>query len=167
MEQRQRSGAYPEGGSGASCSASNGHLPSSNCSLYKAWSRSFTKDGDLMARALERNRETEQQTPTTMSTRSTIAIALTALAAGAALGVLLAPASGAETRKKLARKTNDLKDRLAEMLEEGSELIDDLKGEAEGLADKAKKTASSAKEKVKDAAGEMANNARGAANSGY
>ncbi len=101
-----------------------------------------------------------------MSTRSTIAIALTALAAGAALGVLLAPASGAETRKKLARKTSDLKDRLAEMIEEGSDLIDELKGEAGDLADKAKSTANSAKEKVKDSANEMAAHARSAAHSG-
>ena len=73
-----------------------------------------------------------------MSTKSTIAIALTALAAGAALGVLLAPASGAETRKKLARKGNDLKDRLSDMLAEGGELIEKLKGDASDLAGKAK-----------------------------
>ncbi len=101
-----------------------------------------------------------------MSTRSTIAIALTALAAGAALGLLLAPASGAETRKKLARKTNDLKDRLSDMLAEGSDLIDELKGEAGDLADKAKRAANTTKEKVKDSASEMAAQARSAANSG-
>ena len=101
-----------------------------------------------------------------MSTRSTVAIALTALAAGAALGVLLAPASGAETRKKLARKSSELKDRLSEMIEEGSELIDELKGEASDLADKAKKSANTAKEKVKDSANEMAAHARHAAGNG-
>lgn len=90
-----------------------------------------------------------------MSTKSTLAIALTALAAGAALGVLLAPASGAETRKKLMKKGADLKDRLAEMMEEGEELIDDLKGQA-------KDAASKARDRVKDAANETSNAARGA-----
>ena len=103
----------------------------------------------------------------TMSTKSTIAIALTALAAGAALGVLLAPASGAETRKKLARKGNDLKDRLSDMLAEGSELIDKLKGDASDLAGKAKETAQTAKDRVKDAANEAAASGRSAANAGY
>ena len=76
-----------------------------------------------------------------MSTKSTLAIALTALAAGAALGVLLAPASGKETRNKLVRKGNDLRDRLSEMLEEGGDLIEKMKGDASELANKAKDTA--------------------------
>ncbi len=101
-----------------------------------------------------------------MWTKSTIAIALTALAAGAAIGLLLAPASGAETRKKLAKKGNDLKDRLADMLDEGGELIDKLKGDAKDLADKAKDTANTAKDRVKDAANEAAS-ARSTANGGY
>ncbi|MEO8591250.1 MAG: YtxH domain-containing protein [Flavobacteriales bacterium] len=98
-----------------------------------------------------------------MSTKSTIAIALTALAAGAALGLLLAPASGKETRKKLAKKGSDLKARLSDMMEEGNELIDKLKGDAEDLAEKAKNTANTAKDRVKDAASE----ARATANGGY
>ena len=102
-----------------------------------------------------------------MSTKSTLAIALTALAAGAALGVLLAPASGAETRKKLVRKGNDLKDRLSDMLAEGGELIEKLKGDASDLASKAKATAQTAKDRVKDAAHEAATSGRSAANSGY
>ncbi|MFZ1686418.1 MAG: YtxH domain-containing protein [Flavobacteriales bacterium] len=101
-----------------------------------------------------------------MSAKSTIAIALTALAAGAAIGLLLAPASGADTRKKLMKKGSALRDRLADMVEEGSELIDKLKGDAEDLADKAKSTANAAKERVKDAASDMASQARSTANAG-
>jgi gas vesicle protein len=102
-----------------------------------------------------------------MSTKSTIAIALTALAAGAAIGLLVAPASGADTRKKLSKKGKDLKDRLAEMLEEGNELIAQMKGDAKGFADRAKDTANIVKDHVKDAAGEAAAAARSAANGGY
>lgn len=86
-----------------------------------------------------------------MSNKSTLAIALAALAAGAALGVLLAPESGAETRKKLMRKGDDLKDRLASMLEEGEELIAELKGKAQ-----------EAVHATSDAIGSAANTARDA-----
>lgn len=80
-----------------------------------------------------------------MSTKSSLAIALTALAAGAALGVLLAPRSGAETRKKIMRKGDALKDRLNEMLREGEGLLEDLKGEAETAAKKMRAEANSVK----------------------
>jgi len=80
-----------------------------------------------------------------MSTKSSLAIALTALAAGAALGVLLAPRSGAETRKKIMRKGDALKDRLNEMLREGEGLLEDLKGEAETTGKKMRSEANSVK----------------------
>jgi gas vesicle protein len=80
-----------------------------------------------------------------MSTKSSLAIALTALAAGAALGVLLAPRSGAETRKKIMRKGDALKDRLNEMLREGEGLLQDLKGEAETAAKERRTEANSVK----------------------
>lgn len=80
-----------------------------------------------------------------MSTKNSLAIALTALAAGAALGVLLAPRSGAETRKKIMRKGDALKDRLNEMLREGEGLLEDLKGEAETTAKKMRAEANSVK----------------------
>lgn len=101
-----------------------------------------------------------------MSTKSTIAIVLTALAAGAALGVVFAPASGKETRKKIARKSADLRDRLAELVDEGSELVSKLKDDAGDLADKAKATANTAKDRVKDAANEAASK-HSTANGGY
>ena len=102
-----------------------------------------------------------------MSTKSTLAIALTALAAGAALGVLLAPASGADTRKKLMKKGSDLKDRLADMVEEGQDLIDELKGEARDTASKVRDTVNNGKERMKEKVDETANAARAAAQASY
>ncbi len=102
-----------------------------------------------------------------MSTKNNVAIALAALAAGAAVGLLFAPASGKDTRRKIARKGSDLRDSLTDMLEEGSELIEKLKGEASDLAGKGKETMNAMKDRAKDAAGEAANTARSTANGGY
>jgi gas vesicle protein len=102
-----------------------------------------------------------------MSTKSTLAITLTALAAGAALGLLLAPASGKDTRKKLVKKGTDIRDKLADMLKEGGELVQKLKDDASGLAGKAKDGADAVKDRVKDAANGNAGATRGTASSGY
>ncbi|MEO8588654.1 MAG: YtxH domain-containing protein [Flavobacteriales bacterium] len=88
-----------------------------------------------------------------MSAKSNIVILLATLAAGAAVGMLLAPSSGKDTRKKLVKKSNDLHDRLRGMLDEGCELIEKLKGDATGLAGEARHT-------VKDAAGSIRDTAR-------
>jgi len=92
------------------------------------------------------------KTPNAMSAKSNVAIALTALAAGAALGILFAPASGKETRKKIAKKGTDLKERLAEMVDEGADLLHKMKGDANDLANKAKDSANTMKDRVKETA---------------
>ncbi len=107
-----------------------------------------------------RTTASNDQPHTDMSTKNTLAIALTALAAGAALGVLLAPASGKETRKKLKQKGNDLRDRFSDLLKEGEALMEEMKGEADRMAATARDAAAHAKQKVEDAT----NSARGAAN---
>lgn len=49
---------------------------------------------------------------------------------GAAAGILLAPDSGEETRKKIAEKTSDLKEGLESKFQDVSEKIKNLENEA-------------------------------------
>ncbi|MCB9184805.1 MAG: YtxH domain-containing protein [Flavobacteriales bacterium] len=79
-----------------------------------------------------------------MTAKSTVAIAITALAAGAALGILFAPDSGAATRKKIVKKGNDLRDRLTDLVGKGEELAEDLKKQANDVTEKAKHAARTA-----------------------
>ncbi len=64
---------------------------------------------------------------------------LGAAAVGAALGILLAPDKGSETRKKIASKGKDLKDSLKTNLnsltEKVNEAYSSLKGEVKEAAD--------------------------------
>lgn len=102
-----------------------------------------------------------------MSAKSNVAIALAALAAGAAIGLLFAPASGKDTRAKIARKGSDLRSSLEDMLAEGGALINQMKGEMGDLAGKGKDAMSGMKDRMKDATAEAANAGRQTANSGY
>ena len=70
-----------------------------------------------------------------MSDRSNALIALLAgLAAGAALGILLAPQSGKETRSQLKKKGREARDRFDELLDEGHEKWSEAKGKASDAA---------------------------------
>lgn len=73
---------------------------------------------------------------------------LTGLAAGLVLGILFAPDSGDETRKKLAQKGNDLKDSI-------SSKLNSLGNEAGNQFDNAKNKASELLDKGKDKMGAM------------
>lgn len=99
------------------------------------------------------------------STKSTIAITLTALAAGAALGILFAPDSGKGTRKKISKKSGDLRDKLVSMAKEGKGILKNMKNDAEELAGDAKDKAKQTKDRAKEAVHEAANGARAAAKS--
>jgi gas vesicle protein len=90
-----------------------------------------------------------------MSTKSNAIILLATLAAGTAIGLMLAPESGEKTRRKLTRKSKDLHDRLSHMLDEGCELIEQLKGDATGLASEARSTVKDAARAVRDTASSL------------
>lgn len=70
-----------------------------------------------------------------MSNRTNAMIAFVAgIAAGAALGLLLAPQSGKETREKLGKKGRQAKARLDELIDEGYEKWSEVKGKAADAA---------------------------------
>ena len=54
-----------------------------------------------------------------MSTSKTLLGALVGLTAGAAIGILLAPRSGKETRKLIRKKGKEAQDNLSDLLDEG------------------------------------------------
>ncbi|TKC06086.1 YtxH domain-containing protein [Pedobacter frigoris] len=79
-----------------------------------------------------------------MKNSSNILIGLLAgLAAGAALGLLIAPESGTETRDKLSRSLNDLgesiKDKAAAEIEKLASMKEDLVGKFTGQAEEFQK----------------------------
>ncbi len=79
-----------------------------------------------------------------MSTKSNLTLLLSSLAAGAALGLLLAPASGRETRRNLIRRGEEMKDKLSDLYEEGTQYVNRGKQQFAEVADRAK-------DKVQDA----------------
>jgi len=64
-----------------------------------------------------------------------------AAAAGVAIGLLIAPEKGSETRKRLAKTTGDWADQLSNLFKNGRE-------EYENLKDKARNMKSAAEQKV-------------------
>lgn len=73
-----------------------------------------------------------------MNNKGTIALTVAALATGAALGILFAPASGRKTRRRIARKGQEAKRKLDELVDEGAELLGNLKKDAGSAAERAR-----------------------------
>ncbi|MBK9421235.1 MAG: YtxH domain-containing protein [Flavobacteriales bacterium] len=76
-----------------------------------------------------------------MSTKNTLIAVITAAATGAAIALLLAPASGKKTRKKLMKEAESVKDtvtyRLMQAEEEVRHLRDKLGKKGAAAAEKA------------------------------
>ncbi len=72
-----------------------------------------------------------------MRTRDVVLAAMGGLAVGMIAGILLAPDKGSETRRKLVKQGNDLKDDVVNTFDKWSESVtesvDHLKAEAEDL----------------------------------
>ena len=60
------------------------------------------------------------------TTKITLGV-LGALAAGVAIGLMIAPEKGSETRKKMKKKAESWVDQLGNVLSDGKELMEDVK----------------------------------------
>lgn len=90
----------------------------------------------------------------------TVVALLAGLAAGAALGILFAPAKGEETVDKLSNSLSDLKDRVLErakteiegLVNTGKEYASKASDSYDTIKDEVKEKVSSVKEDAKDSA---------------
>ena len=75
-----------------------------------------------------------------MSLGKVMIAALAGLATGAALGILLAPDKGSNTRKKISKKkekyVDDMKDKFNELIDTFSEKLDSVKDHEDDMIEK-------------------------------
>jgi gas vesicle protein len=82
------------------------------------------------------------------STKITLGV-LGALAAGVAIGLMIAPEKGSETRKRIKKKAEKWVDQMGEVLSDGKKLMEDVKENSKNL----KKAAEEKLGKVKESLG--------------
>jgi gas vesicle protein len=85
----------------------------------------------------------------TNSTKVTLGI-LGALAAGVAIGLLIAPEKGSEIRKRIKRTAGDWADNLTHLFQQGKEEMNEAAGEMKEKARSAKSTAEEKVNKIKE-----------------
>jgi gas vesicle protein len=90
-----------------------------------------------------------------MSTKGNITLCLTSLAAGAAIGLLLAPASGRETRRNLARRGEEMKDKLNDLYEEGTQFVSKSRDQFRDVANNARNAGEDVADRIKNTAGSV------------
>jgi len=84
------------------------------------------------------------------NSNNSLLVFLLGAAAGIAAGILIAPRSGKETRKRLALWTEDMKEKGEELLEEGKELFEKDKEALQEKAEKIQKTVKAAVHNAKE-----------------
>jgi gas vesicle protein len=88
-----------------------------------------------------------------MSSSKIITGLLIGAAAGAVLGILFAPDKGADTRKKISKKSADLtgtlKSKFNDLIDSISDQIESAKSDAEGVVAEGKEKAASAQSRIK------------------
>ena len=77
-----------------------------------------------------------------MRSNKLLAAVLVGAAAGAVLGILIAPDKGSETRKKISKKAGDINETIREKINEMGEVIaqkyDNIRSEATEILEKTK-----------------------------
>ena len=97
-----------------------------------------------------------------MGTQKLILVAAAGLVAGTVAGLLTAPLTGSETRRKIADTTGKIKNRLTRLIGKAADELEELKdivqNQAEGLSDDVRrrllKVIASSKESYKNIAAE-------------
>lgn len=84
-----------------------------------------------------------------MSTQNTLIALVAGAALGAVAGILLAPASGKETRKNLLKKGESLRGQLSDLVDQGKDLMDEAMSTAKGAAKQAGNAVQDTAEKAK------------------
>ncbi len=91
-----------------------------------------------------------------MSNTNPLLTLVAGIALGATLGILLAPASGKETRRKLMKRGETLRDDLADLMEQGKNAVNEMKEEAEQTASNVGNKAREAADRMKSDVGQAA-----------
>ena len=89
-----------------------------------------------------------------MSAKSTLTIALVSVAVGGILGLMLAPSSGKDSRKKLMKKASGAKDALDCLMDEAADRLSQIKRHAKEAQSHARDMASEARATVRSATGD-------------
>jgi len=71
---------------------------------------------------------------------------LGAAAAGVAIGLIIAPEKGSETRKRISKTTSDWADQVSNLFKNGREEFENLKNKARNMRSAAEQKASNLKE---------------------
>ena len=90
-----------------------------------------------------------------MSSGKVVLGLLAGIAAGAVLGILLAPEKGSDTRKKISNKGKDysdsLKDKFTEFKDSINKKFDKVKDDVDGFAEQVQATTEKVKKDIKSA----------------